>query len=220
MDLFEDYSDIELMSLADKYDTTSTGAIASTFDREFFIQQNKMRTNPKSFIPILEDYIKRFDSTGYIVSRDGKPRLRTQEGVAAVREAIEFLKTQAPVPALVWNHKLAQAAKDHVNAQGPTGQTGHNDPDGTTMVQRVQKYGTYRMVSENIHYGDSDPMWAMLMLVIDDGVPSRGHRVNMFRSALEQTGCGTGPHTRYGQMTNCDYAQSFVSNGRLMDLLI
>ena len=42
---------------------------------------------------------------------------------------------------MTWDQYLGFAAKDHTDALGTTEQTGHDSPDGTTMSQRISKYG-------------------------------------------------------------------------------
>ena len=92
-----------------------------SFAQRIFDLQNKIRQNPKSFIPYLERSLKRFH--GYIyTTEEGCSALRTEEGPDAFHEAIEFLRTQKGVPPLKWSDELARAAKDHCNDLGATGQ--------------------------------------------------------------------------------------------------
>jgi len=84
--------------------------------------------NPSSFVAKLEAMLPKFNGKLY----DGK--LTTNEGAAAVNEAITFLKAQAAISeAMTWDQYLGFAAKDHTVAQGKTEETGHDSPDGTTM---------------------------------------------------------------------------------------
>jgi uncharacterized protein YkwD len=85
---------------------------------DVFEAHNKMRTNPKSFIPTLEKMLASF--SGNIMVTD-KGRLMTKEGPSAVKEAIKFLKKQKPVSALRWDLVMMQAPRDHVLDQGPKG---------------------------------------------------------------------------------------------------
>ena len=80
---------------------------------------NKIRQNPKSLIPDLEEMMNKFD--GLLLKVEGKVTLRTKEGAAAVREAIDFLNEQQPVLPLKWNEHVAKAAKDHVKDIRPKG---------------------------------------------------------------------------------------------------
>jgi uncharacterized protein YkwD len=42
---------------------------------------------------------------------------------------------------MTWDQYLGFASKDHTVAQGATKETGHTSPDGSTMSQRLAKYG-------------------------------------------------------------------------------
>lgn len=45
--------------------------------------------------------------------------LSTNEGPAAYKEAIEFLKKVSPISAFTWVDEMARAASDHANDIGP-----------------------------------------------------------------------------------------------------
>ena len=79
----------------------------------------------------------------------------TNEGADVVKELIEFLKVQQPVPELVWSPEMRPASRDHVLDTGPEGVTGHTGTDGSSPSDRVGKYTTVEgMSGENIAYGD------------------------------------------------------------------
>lgn len=73
------------------------------------------------------------------------------------------------------------ASKDHVMDTGPTGVTGHTGTDGSSPSDRVSKYVKVEgMSGESVAYGDETAEQVMISLMIDDGVPGRGHRLNVF----------------------------------------
>ena len=51
---------------------------------------------------------------------------------------------------------------------------------------------------------------AVLNLAIDDGVPSRGHRTNIFKEQFFYTGAGTEPHKVYQSETVVTYSGSNI----------
>lgn len=83
--------------------------------------------------------LERFE--GDLLKNPGKTTLRTKEGPAAVSECIEHLKKQEPIGKLHWNDELAKAAENHVNDIGPKGMVQHESADGTTVKERLKKYG-------------------------------------------------------------------------------
>jgi uncharacterized protein YkwD len=66
------------------------------------------------------------------------------------------------------------------------------------------------VVSENISTLEVDPRQVVIQLLIDDGVPDRGHRKNLFNPELHQAGAGHAPHRDYRVVTVIDYAGGFV----------
>ena len=67
----------------------------SKIAKQVFEAHNKVRKDPKSFIPKLEEKLKYFE--GNLLKIPGKIALRTQEGPSAVKECIEFLKDRKSV---------------------------------------------------------------------------------------------------------------------------
>jgi uncharacterized protein YkwD len=95
---------------------------------------------------------------------------------------IEYLKTQKGVQPITLSDTIKPYSCSHVADQGPKGATGHSSTDGTSFGDRVKNlmkvgYG----VGENISYGTTNPREILIALAIDDGVPNRGHRVNIFK---------------------------------------
>ena len=98
---------------------TSLPADVQELDRQVFELANRLRADPRSFIPYLQEMLGRFD--GDSLRQPGKTTLRTKEGPAAVNEAIEYLNRAEPVRLLRWNAELAKAARDHLVDIGPKG---------------------------------------------------------------------------------------------------
>lgn len=92
-----------------------------------------MRTEPKAFVPFLEDWVSRFEAGTNTYKTVGGVSMMTNEGAPAVQELIKFLNEQTPLHALMWSDELAKAANDLAVAQGEAGETGHTGPDGSTM---------------------------------------------------------------------------------------
>ena len=106
---------------------------------------------------------------------------------------------------------MAQACADHVQDQGPKGLLNHIGSDGSDNGTRLSRYGTWHgSASENITYGPRSTGEEIVMqLYIDDGVPDRGHRINLMNRDIYMTGNFSGPHEAYGYMSCMTYATSY-----------
>jgi uncharacterized protein YkwD len=79
----------------------------------------------------------------------------------------------------------------------------------------MKKYGTFSgswTYGENISYGDATGKEIVCSLLIDDGVPNRGHRENIMNRAFTQVGTGVGSHTQYRSSCTTTYANGYRSN--------
>jgi len=172
---------------------------------EVLAVQNDLRTNPQGFITHLENHLKLFK--GNICYYPGEIGLMTNEGVAAVKEAINFLKKQKPLGTIEMDENLCKAARDHAEDTGPKGITGHDGSDGSTMSSRVERYCKWEGgLCENIDYGQKPAYRIIMSLLIDDGIKSRGHRTNLFNPNVKFGGIACGYHKTYGMLCVCDYA--------------
>jgi uncharacterized protein YkwD len=136
---------------------------------------------------------------------------RTRASAGAVREAVNFLRKAQPLPPLEWSDGISRAALSHVLDTGSRGRTGHTGSRGQSPWQRISRFGKWTgSAAENISYGVRDARGIVIQLIIDEGVPRRGHRRNIFGAAFRVAGVATGGHTRYGTMCVMDFAGGFV----------
>jgi uncharacterized protein YkwD len=194
--------------------STALAQSPSALERALLDEHNAVRTDPAGYAAHLEALLPYFE--GNVIRRPGsRVGLQTNEGPAAVREAIRALRQQQPVPPLEWADGLWRAARDHARDQGPRGATGHDGGDGSSMDTRMRRYGAWNgTAAENIDYGSPTAREVLISLIVDDGVPSRGHRRNIFNPSLRVMGSACGEHTRYRTMCVLDYAGGFTPSAR------
>ncbi|NWJ42375.1 MAG: CAP domain-containing protein [Geothrix sp.] len=184
---------------------------ATAFERAVVQEMSDARIRPKAYAKYLRELRDAFE--GNLWHRPRRVPLRTDEGVAALDEAIAFLEAARPVGPLRFNEGLALAARRHAQDLGPRGALEHVGSDGAKLSDRLNRLGTWHgLVAENISTGEPEARQVVIQLLVDDGVPSRGHRHNLFNPDLHQAGAGSAPHRDYRVVTVIDYADGFVPN--------
>lgn len=185
----------------------------SAIEHAIITEHNRVRQNPASYIPLLEERLAQMDQAGNLPNGCGPNcTLTTQEGQAAVHEAINFLRQQPALPPLYPNDHVAQAAQAQAQYQAD-GQIGHAGSNTSTPSERLTQLGVrYTSLGENIAYGPTTGQAVVLQLIIDDGVPSRGHRTNIFRPNWTHIGTGCGPHATYRTVCVINYIERSVAD--------
>jgi uncharacterized protein YkwD len=178
---------------------------------------NLARTQPQTSITFLEQLRPHY--VGNELRRPGDMALgpgrgavlMTQEGVKAVDQALAFLRAAAPLSPLTVSMGLSLAAKDFAADQGPRGGMGHQGSDGSTTGERANRYGRWQgKIGENISYGIANGRGIVMNWIIDDGVPGRGHRRNLFDAQARVVGVACGPHKTMQIMCVMLFAASYT----------
>jgi uncharacterized protein YkwD len=169
---------------------------------------NLARTNPGSYASWLRGMRPYY--RGVQLRRPGEIPIGTKEGLKAVDEAIRFLDKQKPVGHLDLSRGLSLAARDLVAAQGAAGGFGHKGPDGSSPFDRIGRHGTWEsVIGENIAYGQRTARDVVAAFIVDDGVPGRGHRKNLYNAGYHVMGVDCGPHSVYGTTCAITFAGGF-----------
>jgi uncharacterized protein YkwD len=180
----------------------------SVLEHDVMVELNRARTHPRQYAANLMELRKHF--RGKELLRPGNVVIVTKEGGRAVDEAITFLRSAKPLPPLKLSRGMSRGAGDHVNEQGPAGATGHDSIDGSKPWDRVSRYGKWQVtIGENISYGSDDATMVVMGLIIDDGVPDRGHRDNIFNPQFRVAGVACGPHSSFRTMCVITFAGGY-----------
>jgi len=196
-------------------DTARDALYMTAVEKDVVLEMNKVRSDPRKYAELyLKPRLQYFNGNNYILPGQTIGVI-TSEGAPAVQECIDELSNTASVGLLKPEKGLYLAARDHVLDQSVTGATGHNGSDDSTPSDRILRYcnkGTgASSYGENIAYGNSIGREIVLQLLIDDGVPGRGHRTNIMKSSYTQAGVAAGPHKVYGAMCVIDYANNYLT---------
>lgn len=181
-------------------------AAAGQLDRSVLAEINFARTHPHDYAIALRN--ARGQDDGYAAPDPN-----------SLDEAIAFMERQPPLPPLASDSALATSAAAHTADQGRGGETGHAGTDGSTPFQRIHRQGVWSSRSaEVISYGYGTAAGVVRQLIIDAGVPGRGHREIIFDPMLRTAGVGCGSHAVYGHMCVVDFAgaplKSAAASGR------
>ena len=169
---------------------------------------NLARTNPGAYAAWLRGQRQYY--RGAQLRRPGEVPIRTKEGLAAVDEAIRRLEKQRPVGALGLSKGLSLAARDLTAPQGASGGFGHTGPDGSSPSDRIERHGQWEsVIGENVAYGQRTARDVVAAFIVDDGVPGRGHRKNLYNAAFHVMGVDCGPHSTYGTTCAITFAGGF-----------
>lgn len=174
--------------------------------KQLFEEHNKIRRDPKSYIPKLNFWLTKFrENTLYLLNENP---LKTFEGKNSIEEAIAFLSRREPIPELTYNNELEKAAIDHVTDLGEKGMTGHDSSNGENLSDRIEKYCEWDgSIAESLDFGFSNAENIILNLLIDDGVKERYQRNNLFSTNFKYIGIGVGPHRDYNICSCFVYAK-------------
>jgi Cysteine-rich secretory protein family len=171
-------------------------------------EMNRARANPNAYSNSLRDWRRRFRGTKARIAPGFF--LQTKEGVVAVDEAIKVVENIGVAPKLRLSNGLSRAARDHVLDQGKRGTLGHTGSNNSDPFERINRYGRWqKSAGENISYGADNATAVVRDLVVDDGVPDRGHRRNVFRADYQRAGVACGYHRVYKVMCVIGYAATY-----------
>jgi uncharacterized protein YkwD len=183
----------------------------SASGRAVIREMNLARQNPALYATFVQELRSRMN--GNVLVLPGHTRIRTKEGTAAVDDAIRFLQNAQPLPPLTLSRGMSRAAADHCADQADGG-FGHEGKDRSHAGQRIARYGSFSGGwGENISYGKSSARDVVLALIIDDGLPARKHRKNIFNPSYNFAGAAFGRHARFGTMCSMDFAGGYAERG-------
>jgi len=127
---------------------------------------NLMRSNPGGYITYVEQY-----------KRDIQSGKSFGSSIAVCDELIAELRRTPPLSILKPAPCIYNAAKKHGLDQKARGSTGHDGSDGSWPWDRVKRECSQMTDgNENLVGGPADVREAVILLLVDDGIPSRGHR--------------------------------------------
>ena len=165
--------------------------LLSTYEKQLFDEINYARMNPQEYLKALELFKRNYRGKEIHYPEGGV--LVTGEGVAALDDAIGFVRKLKPLPPLDLRSGMVKAAKVHVEDLVSSGNSGHRGSDGSQPGQRLDRFGRWdEEYGENIVYESRTPRYDVIGMIIDDGTANRGHRENLFAEDFRVAGVASG----------------------------
>jgi hypothetical protein len=178
-------------------------------EREIVTEINRLRTRPQSYIVLLEQRRNQYDGNRLTLSGQGHEfTVITREGWPAVEEAIQVLRTTLPEPALRISEGLALAARDLARDQARQQHVSHIGSDGSTFIERITRYvQNVDSAGESITVGGV-PFASEIVQksLIDDGIKSRSHRLDLLSKDFDLIGVACEPQAQYGFLCVMEFA--------------
>jgi len=192
------------------YDPSVPSVAGGEFGKEIVTEINRARANPRGFAKYLREWESKFNGNVFSLPNTNIA-LTTNEGVAAVRDAIGYLERIEPVLVPIkYSEALAMSALDLVKDHGPRGKTGDVLSDGTEPGTRLIKYGSWKKkIAETIAYGPLSAKDVIASWIVDDGHSSRPNRESIFDPTFTVVGVASGPHYNYGKIAVVDWTVEF-----------
>lgn len=206
-----------LPATARAVDTARSGSgHAGALEAGVLAELNRLRADPQAYARGLNDF-RRYYRANVVKVPGTDTFYETEEGVAPLDEAVDYLRHQAACDDYVASGPLGLAAADHGMEQSVDGAIGHAGADGSTPGDRVARRGGGRYVAEVITYGSTSPADVVRQLIVDDGVRDRGHRLILFAQEFRYAGVFCGPHPVYREICVVDLARTPDAQPRRFD---
>ncbi len=169
-----------------KANTAAKARYLGANEKQLIFIINLARTNPRLFA---ETVLKQYPE------KTGKDFIKQSAEYKSLMDTLLQIKS---LPMLAPDSLCWISAYCHALSSGKQGYAGHERVDEDCM-KKQHYYG------ECCSYGYENPLDIFISLLIDEGVPSLGHRKILLLQGIEQIGISIQPHTTYGTNTVLDF---------------
>jgi Cysteine-rich secretory protein family len=145
-----------------------------TLDQEAFYWVNLLRKDPSRFY---EQYVRPFGEQFPTLKGANFSSLEVDCRNAGT------LKMLSPAP-----HLQKEALRHAQDLAKNIGKISHSASDGRNFAQRMADAGVRRCGGENVFEGESEALVALILLLIDEGVPGLGHRKALLNPVFDILG--------------------------------
>jgi uncharacterized protein YkwD len=171
-------------------------------EAELLVLINQLRTNPSLFLkqtvlPYLSNNYP--EQENYRINKDSVTN-------TYIKSLLTDLRNTKPMRALTFDNCLNTQAQMFASDMGVYGETGHNSTRVGFFGKRFLKCNSKFSVGENCSYGFRQPLFILMQLLIDEDVPSLGHRKNLLNQDYSLIGISIEKHSKYQFNCVMDFA--------------
>lgn len=167
-------------SIKQKANTAIVASYLTEQEKEVIYLMNLARLDGKLFA---ETYVQE-----YINNPQNK--VKKNQYTASL---ISDLKNHKGAEPLLPQQDLFNCAKNHAEETGKKGTMGHQN-----YSKRFKQFAPrYKYTAENCDYGNDKALEIVMSLLIDEGVPNKGHRKNILNKEFLSVGVSIQPHTKW-----------------------
>lgn len=143
---------------------------------------NLMRSSPRQYVRYIHEYIDNFRNSGWDAAT-------VQEEVSTANELIAELQRLPRLSQLEPHEGLHEVAIRHGKDIQRQGVIVHVGSDGSWPWDRVQQATDLKDAGENLVGGGTNVRESVIMLLVDSGIPNRGHRKALLDPKWEYVAC-------------------------------
>jgi uncharacterized protein YkwD len=145
----------------------------------FYYWCNMMRRNPPVFYDkVILPFLKQF------------PEAKGKEAESLAAD----LRSADRLPLFEFSKLARDAAMEHSLDLASSYKLSHNSSDGRSFTQRIRINGITKCAGENIYTGKEEGLLALIMLLLDIGMESAGHRKALLSQQYVQMAPAFRPH--------------------------
>ena len=169
-----------------KCNTASNAGYMNAKEKEVIYILNLLRTDPKLFASTV---VKKYPEYS------GQENLRR---ISEFRSLLKMLETMKPLPLIDPSRLCYASAQCQAYSAGKRGYVGHDRKERDCKLKR-------HFNGECCDYGHNNPLDIVMSLLIDEKVPSLGHRM-ICLGTYKNVGVSIGPHRTYGYNAVLDFS--------------
>ncbi len=160
----------------------SSTSTMSSAEEQMIEEINIMRRDPKGYAREVEAYINQVKNDEMLDAA------YKAEEISTAKELIEELKLLNPLPILESHQGLHKVGITHGKDVQKQGMIGHLGSDGSWPWDRVRRDTELSDGNENLVAGGNTVKESLMILLVDSGIPGRGHRKTLLEP--KWTYCG------------------------------